>query len=89
MHSWVFRNRLRLEQLYGAKKRVVDANILPVQQLTGDAPMAAQMEEPSMATDQLLPWPSVERTDAGIVVLHPSICGVPRIKRLPIYRRGA
>ncbi|MFT6363913.1 MAG: hypothetical protein ACJAZ8_002334 [Planctomycetota bacterium] len=44
---------------------------------------------PSPQGDQLAPWASIERTEGGIVILHPTICGVPRIKRLPSYRRGA
>ncbi|MFT4709251.1 MAG: hypothetical protein ACI9D0_001465 [Bacteroidia bacterium] len=85
MHSWVFRNRLRLEQLYGVPKRAVGAGIRPVEQVAAASPEVA----PSPQGDQLAPWASIERTEGGIVILHPTICGVPRIKRLPSYRRGA
>ncbi|MDG1498355.1 MAG: hypothetical protein P8N31_10625 [Planctomycetota bacterium] len=85
MHSWVFRNRLRLEQLYGVPKRALHPSILPVEELAVSDSVVPQ----SLNGDQLQPWPSVERRDDDVVVLHPAISGVPRIKRLPIYRRGA
>ena len=100
MHSWVFRNRHRLELLYGPRKRVVDPSIKHVEVAAIVSPGHGPSQGPALLApvvhgvqvaqlDQLEPWPSIERTEAGIVILHPAISGVPRIKRLPTYRRGA
>ena len=86
MHSWVFRNRHRLEVLYGTKAKE-QAQALPKVQ-PGELPaheLAVEIEE----HDQLAPWASVERTGPDEVTLHPPLSLLPRIKRLPIYRYGA